>query len=280
MAWCTTTLFLALASIITLTNGECDEGCSTPTLIYDDLKCIPEFYPPNNCCPTQYDCSHIYNRPDGTCHLRGKFYKPGDKADAEDTKGNCHRECRCDESLEFKCPLLMDGCPESWTGRWPEPGCYLTYELNRCCAAGQICPPFENTIQCDVDGETHKEGEKFSHPKQKCTSCVCHKGFDGKLERPFCQKNNCTTEIENSKHIDNYCAPLYRNSDSCCPDKWVCPTEVGSYIPASARSIASNLHCTFGEKYMAIGEKYEHEDDGKVSCECIIPPYLTCTALP
>jgi len=278
MFWYSAAVWLAFASI---TNGECEKGCNVPTLIYEDLRCSPKYESPEDCCPKQYDCSHIYNRPEGTCHFRKHFYKPGEEPPYDEVIGNCHRTCRCSDNSEFTCPPVMDGCAEYWVGGYPKPRCYLKYELNSCCAAGEMCPPFDDNIKCEVNGATYDEGLNFDHPTQKCTQCVCHKGFEGKFEAPFCQKMNCTAEITHSGDINKFCAPLYNDHNSCCPKSWICPNPLGKYVSAGTPSNPDS-HCKFGEKDMNIGDKYiladkDFEEDGDLTCECLIPPYLTCT---
>jgi len=285
MRSCVVVFTAIFAALLSLTNGECGvDNCKVPTHVYHDLRCIPKYASNGACCPEKYDCSHIYNRPKGTCHFRGKFYKPGEKPDKEDTAGNCdHSSCKCTENQDFSCIAPSDTCAEFWVPEFIQPGCYLNYELNRCCSNGQKCPPFDDTAKCTVNGVTYKEGQRFEHPHEKCTLCVCGKGFDGKFDESFCQKRNCSTEQRYSKEIDNYCAPVYKDDwDSCCPRKWICPSENGTHIPASTPPTDPNLQCKFGDKILLIGEKYEDQDRSEVrpqnvTCECVIPPYLTCT---
>ncbi|KAF2888714.1 hypothetical protein ILUMI_17459, partial [Ignelater luminosus] len=224
MIYTTTKLlkFLALVNGIHLITATCKNSKieSTPTSLYEDLRCLPKY---EDGCIKEYDCSHIYNRPKGTCHFKGKNLKIGEEIDNGELGGVWDRDCACTESLEFECPELSDGCAEDWVDGYPDPVCYLRYELDSYCAAGQICPPFDNTRKCEVEGTVYKEGDMFGHPHKKCTKCVCDKHFDGKLEPPFCQPVNCTVELKSSKSIDNYCAPFYENyPGECCPDRWIC----------------------------------------------------------
>ncbi|KAF5300912.1 hypothetical protein FQR65_LT09075 [Abscondita terminalis] len=231
--------------------------CLISTVVYEDLKCIPK-YSDSNKCPIEYDCSHIYNRSKDSCHLRGKFYKPGEMPAEEDIASYCEfSTCHCTNNGAFSCVVASDSCAEFWVPDFVKPGCYLSYEQNRCCNAGQKCPPFNETdAKCEVNGIIFKEGQKFEHPQKRCSKCICGKGYNGKFEKPFCEILNCTTELRWSKEINSHCAPLYLNQQDCCPRRWICPPT-----------------CTFGSKLMQIGDKYK---DGKLECECVIPPYLTC----
>lgn len=253
-------------------HGECND-CSVPTLVYEELKCTPKFSDGISCCPVEYDCSHIYNRTKGTCHLKGKYYKSGEAPDKEAVAGDCnHATCVCGDKGVFDCIVPSDSCAEFWVPDFVKPGCYLAYEHNRCCHVEQKCPPFSN-VKCKVGDIEYKEGEKFKHPTKKCTSCICEKGFNGKFEQPLCQTRNCTTELLNSDKIQKYCAPRYLNADDCCPRSWICPSLDGTYIPASTPPTASTPQCKFGDKLMYIGEIYQHQRN---TCKCVIPPYLTC----
>ncbi|KAK4884310.1 hypothetical protein RN001_000581 [Aquatica leii] len=267
-------LSLILSSYALLTNGKCTE-CLIPTLVYEDLNCTPKYSDSNQCCPLEYDCSNIYNRPKDTCHLRGKFYQPGDIPNKEDVAGFCeHALCECGQKGIFKCIVASDSCAEFWVPNFIKPGCYLTHEQNRCCHVDQKCPPFdEDAAKCEVEDKLYKEGEKFEHPSKKCTKCICNKGFTGKLDNSFCQRHNCTTELLWSESINNYCAPAYLRWEDCCPRKWICPLETGTYALPSTLPPADSPKCKFGDKTMVLGEKYTHE---RQTCECIIPPYLTC----
>lgn len=266
-------IILVLATCYSV-NGECDE-CAVPTLVYEDLKCVPKFSDLDTCCPVEYDCSHIYNQPKGTCQVKGKYYKPGDKPSKEDVGSDCsHARCTCSDKGLFDCIIPSDSCAEFWVPGFIKPGCYLAYEHNRCCHVEQKCPPFnENDAKCKVGETTYREGERFRHPTKKCTNCICDKTFNGKFDAPQCQRLNCTTETVHSKQLHKYCAPTYVNPDDCCPRSWLCPSDDGQYIPSSTPPVSSTPQCTFRDRLMYLGEKYLH---GTTICECVIPPYLTC----
>lgn len=267
-------------SLVEGTVGECTESCQS-ALLYDDLKCKAIFAEEGDCCPNQYDCSHIENRPDGHCHLQGKFYKPMESIDDDLIYGNCHVACRCAERAEYVCAIL--DCPE-WLGNIPyKPGCYLKYELNKCCSMGQVCPPFDDVATCTVGDKVYKEGERFEAPDRRCTKCVCQKGFDGKYEEPFCTKETCTAEIIHSKAIRDNCAPAYRNLDDCCPWDWICPEETDVIESSDESKSTSDLRCKFGDKSLKILDKFQRitakTEYGKteINCKCEVPPFLTCT---
>lgn len=253
-------------------NGECNE-CSVPTLVYEDLQCIPKFSASNPCCPIEYDCSHFYNRLKGTCYLKGKYYKAGEQPDEEDVASDCsHAKCTCRDNGLFSCVVPSDSCAEFWVPDFIKPGCYLAYEQNRCCHVEQKCPPFSD-VKCEVGKTVHREGERFRHPTKKCVNCICDKSFNGKLDQPLCQTVNCTTATLHSDKIQKYCAPRYLNPEDCCPRSWLCPSDEGEYVPASTPPSSSTPQCKFGDRLMYVGEKYLHD---RMICKCEIPPYLTC----
>ncbi|KAF2887459.1 hypothetical protein ILUMI_18714 [Ignelater luminosus] len=275
-------LFLFGFVTLFISSNALDNKCNSDlkaNFVYEDLKCTP-IYDDAKTCINEYDCSHINSKPSGNCLLRGKLYKPKENPDrASGAEGRCdHAFCTCSESGDFDCIVPSDSCGEWWVPNFVKPDCYLGYELDRCCTSGQICPPFDGNIKCEVNGVTYKEGERFDHPTEKCTQCVCHKGFDGNLVAPFCQKINCTTELLYSKQIRNHCAPLFRSANNCCPSRWICPTEDEIYVPASSQP-HKEPQCQFGDRKMHIGDKIQQKVRREVStCECVTPPYLTCTS--
>lgn len=256
------------------TNGECNK-CNVPTSVYYDLRCTAIFSDENKCCPIEYDCSHIYNRPKGTCHLKGKYYKPGESPVDEDIAGDCRNAfCTCGYNGLFDCLIPAGSCAEFSVPDYVQPGCYLTYEHNRCCSVDQKCPPFsQNDAKCQVGETIYKEGQMFSHPTEKCTSCICDKTFNGSYEWPLCQHRNCTIELQDSDKIHKYCAPHYFHSNDCCPFSWICPSKAGIFLPPPTAPQPSAPRCRFGKNLMYIGEKYQYKS---YTCECVIPPYLTC----
>lgn len=267
--------------LFVLCLSDCQENCKS-TLIYEDLKCKPIYAKTGDCCPVKYDCSHIEKRPANKCHLRGVFYEAGAIIDDDLIYGNCHVNCHCQESTEFNCAVL--DCPE-WLGSRPRPGCYLKQELGKCCAVGEICEPYpEDLAKCEVEDKEYKEGEQFPSPNSNCMECVCQKGFKGKFEEPFCKKSNCSAEIRHSNDIRENCAPAYMNIGDCCPWDWICPEESDvievSTIP---KKVGIGLQCKFGKKILNIGDKMDRTkimteyEKYETKCECIVPPFLTCT---
>jgi len=174
--------------------------------------------------------------------------------------------------MGFACAEL--DCPE-WLGLRPKPGCYLKYKLNECCSDGEACPPYKAT--CEVSAKVYHEGEEFTPPNLKCTKCVCEEGFEGKFEAPFCKKRSCIDEARRQNEVYSFCAPSYHDLDDCCHVNWICPEKTDKFLTTTIVK-NSNLKCKFGNKNLKIGDKFERTsgEKGKVSCECRIPPYLTC----
>lgn len=275
---------VAIFHLVSQATGECSGSCQTPILLYDDLGCKPVFDKPGDCCASRYDCSNLDNRPRDKCHLRGQFYAAHTDIDKELTYGNCHIGCRCLPTTDYQCAIL--DCPE-WLsgGRYPKPGCYLKYELNKCCGTGEVCPPFDKLAKCLVDGKEYKEGQKFSPPvtlAQKCMECICQPGFQtGQYVEPFCRKSNCTVEIKRSHEVRTYCAPAYMRITDCCPWDWVCPEETDQILKA-VNVKRPDLQCKFGVKLLNIADKFERVkimsiyEKFETKCECLVPPYVTC----
>jgi len=273
-------LFLATLCLLASAGyvlGECKEGCKEPTLLYDGLNCKPIFASPGDCCPSKYDCSHIEARAaakEEICHFRGKKYKSGEAIDDNEILGNCQVGCNCRKknsgNMGFNCAVL--DCPE-WLHRKPRPGCHFKYELDKCCGGAEVCAPFATT--CEVAGKTYHEGNTFDAPDKKCTKCVCESGFSGKFEAPFCKKKSCIDEVRRQVEVNTFCAPTFITLDDCCPHNWKCPEKEDKIVPAAK---PSELKCKYGEQSLNIGDKFERTsgEKGKLSCECKIPPYMTC----
>lgn len=47
-------------------------------------------------------------------------------------------------SAEFECAAL--DCPE-WLGHQANPGCYFTYESDKCCSIGETCRKLKSPAQ-------------------------------------------------------------------------------------------------------------------------------------
>ncbi|KAF2888502.1 hypothetical protein ILUMI_17671, partial [Ignelater luminosus] len=215
-------LGLCLSITIIYVQGKCNGGCNEPILLYEDLGCKPVFGSSDDCCPAQYDCSHIEHRAKlnaEVCYFHGKTYNPGKSINDDEVYGNCKVGCTCSKkqsgNMGFTCAAI--DCPYDPSLK---PGCHFKYELDKCCNVGQVCEPFN--ASCKVDGKTYHEGEQFSPSNIKCTKCVCQTGFKGKYEAPFCMKISCMQEVDRQKEIMSFCAPSYISINNCCPFNWIC----------------------------------------------------------
>lgn len=90
---------------------------------------------------------------------------------------------------------------------------------------GFLSAPFDANAKCIVEGKEYKEGEEF-YPLNTCLKCICGKGFQGKLEKPFCQRRMCGQQVQSrGLKIQNSCAAFYHLKNEnvlCCPDDWIC----------------------------------------------------------
>ncbi|KAJ3656141.1 hypothetical protein Zmor_015239 [Zophobas morio] len=248
---------------------ECNE---LGILLYEDLGCTPE-YNVDQDCPTKYTCKGLEPSTDH-CIFRGRSY--ADKETVNDTfsYGTCRLGCYCttnDDNPRFQCAVL--DCPE-WLGGRPREGCYSKYSLGKCCSTGSVCPPFDDTDTCVVEGNEYKVGQKF-WPSHTCLECVCQKGFiKGKFEAPFCQSRLCGEQLDrHGPSIQASCAPLYGKHESrgivCCPKDWICP-DGNETINGE---IKSEETCKFGNTTVKVGQYFERSN---TRCECVIPPLLKC----
>ncbi|XP_017785504.1 PREDICTED: kielin/chordin-like protein [Nicrophorus vespilloides] len=267
---------ILILSITQYIQAECPEGCKDSNLLYEGLECKPIYEKPDDCCPMKYDCSHLEKLPEDQCYFRGKLFGNADKL-PEETYENCNVGCRC-RSGEVTCAIL--DCPE-WLGVRPDPGCHLKYSLNKCCAAGEVCPPFEESSKCKVGNETYLEGQRFSPPDQPCTKCVCMEGFAGEFVEPFCKKSTCDTELRHIQDIRKNCAPAYYDKNDCCPYDFICPKN-DTIISAAKPKGSSDLQCKYGSKLMGVGDKFERSEKEsdtttlEIKCECAMPPFVSC----
>ncbi|CAH1155869.1 unnamed protein product, partial [Phaedon cochleariae] len=270
-----------LLAFIAFYEVEAAIDCDTlGTIIYEDIGCRPVTKEGQN-CPVKYDCDTVPRN--NTCMFRGRTLSVGQQVDNDLTYDSCNVGCHCRNTGKFECAVL--DCPE-WLGIHPGPGCYKTYDVNKCCSVGKNCHSAKQTIgECVVDNEKYLEGQKF-YPDNTCLKCVCPKEFNGKLEAPHCKRTRCSSQIRHSQDIANNCAPYYDTTKDgviCCPDAWVCPTPTDKIITVNPNADkSSDLTCKFGDKTLKLGEGLESKVnyyDGstkKARCECILPPLLTC----
>ncbi|KAF7273015.1 hypothetical protein GWI33_014241 [Rhynchophorus ferrugineus] len=256
------------------------------TLLYEDMGCKPAFdnsvYYSQTLgkCPTKFDCLGL-KKSSQNCFLKGKTYKLKDMVDSRLTAGLCDLGCSCqsnNDTTKFKCATV--DCPE-WGVKEPYPGCYRKYSLDDCCSIREMCAPYENSTTCVYDGKVYKEGENFL-PRNSCWRCVCQAGFRGKLEKPFCRRRSCGAQIKHQDKLQNRCAPLYykrkyrENEPLCCPTSWIC-SDGNEKIIGRAKT---DKMCLFGQRMIRVGQMFEKTVEVprnmNVTCECKIPPLLTC----
>ncbi|XP_068914613.1 uncharacterized protein [Tenebrio molitor] len=244
--------------------------------IYEDLACKP--VNKGGECPASYDCT-LQAPSSDQCVVRGHLYNVGDSIPRTTSRFNCEFGCRCNRP-DVSCPQW--GCGD-WAGVPPlAEGCYRKYDLEACCSTGIVCPPFNDTTTCVVDGVEYKAGERF-FPKDSCYACLCQKGFNGKFEAPYCKRSGCDAQVKHQSATQKSCAPLYikRTGDGdkkCCPREWTCP-DGSEVIKSSGKK--SDSTCKFGEKIFQIGDSFEKEIQYlfrplKIKCECKVPPLLIC----
>ncbi|XP_019770116.1 kielin/chordin-like protein [Dendroctonus ponderosae] len=276
-------LFTTVLQICNAVLETCDQS---GILLYEDMGCKPSYdraaSNSRNSCPSKYDCLGLKKSSDH-CFLRGKAYMLKQRVDSKLTAGLCDLGCSCqreEDKTKFKCATV--NCPE-WSVLEPPTGCYRKYSLDDCCYIREMCPPYENSTTCVYDGKVYKEGENFL-PKNSCWRCVCQAGFRGKLEKPFCRRRSCGVQVKHQEKLQERCAPLYykriyRESDPlCCPVNWIC-SEGNEKISGQAQS--TDKMCLFGQRLIRVGQKFEKTvqmpRNMTVTCECKIPPLLTCT---
>ncbi|XP_017782885.1 PREDICTED: uncharacterized protein LOC108567123 [Nicrophorus vespilloides] len=264
------------AALSLLTFGVKGDSCNKNSLIYEDLKCKPIFDDAHPTCPSSYDCSHLEQVPDGKCLYHGKLYNTHENLPADETYADCNVACTCIGTSKVRCAIL--DCPE-WLGSWPLPGCSLKYELGKCCAIGNICPNSKNLHKCVVDGKEYLEGQKFDHPKEKCTTCVCDKKFKDDLGA-ICRKDTCSAEIRSGDKISKYYAAVYGGKDHCCPFEWIPRTGKEKIVKSTKPS--GSLKCKFHGESLNLGDKFEEVEIKsnyeriELKCECSLPPFVTC----
>ncbi|KAF2883828.1 hypothetical protein ILUMI_22359 [Ignelater luminosus] len=272
---------MALDLKVPPSSEECDK---LGILLYEEIGCKPIKNNPNDPCASSYDCKHLEEKEEH-CSFQGKKYKDREGLPDDAIRETCSSGCFCNADklgsqftcAAFDCPEFIGGSPLE------KRECIRTYQLGGCCSHGQICPPFNNTATCKVDGITYLEGQRFSS-KKTCSNCVCQKGFTGKYETPYCKRDSCAVELRHANDIKNKCAPVYnKNNVRCCPQMWVCPSESDIFSPAQ-KETAFIKTCKFGEKEIKNGqvlqtnlEKYGQKYE--IKCDCQLPPLLTCIVL-
>ncbi|XP_018562550.1 uncharacterized protein LOC108904460 [Anoplophora glabripennis] len=256
------------------------------TILYEDLGCKPVFEPGNS-CPTQYSCTPFKTYKE-TCLFRGKRYNINEKVDDSLIMENCFYDCKCVDPVgydKYKCGIK--NCTE-WSMSYNSTLCYKQYVPEQCCAVGTICMHQGKQIyECEFEGRRYKEGEIFV-PSNSCSKCSCRKGFRGIVEEPFCKRSLCATQVVDYEELGNHCAPLYLplpgQTALCCPNDWVCHSENDTIVSLSPNvNKKTNLACNFGPKMVNLGEGVVKNIsyfgmDMKVTCECVLPPLMTCKA--
>jgi len=255
--------------------------CNEPSLIYEELGCKPIYGSKTTACPIRYNCSHLDCLPTDTCFYKGKHYNIGEKLPCDEMYEMCRMECYCKEWGVFNCEEKVD-CyvPFSFWGRPDEdPNCRKIDRPGKCCGK-TVCPPFAT---CTVGNITYMEGDYMQSP-EKCMDCKCAEGFNGKFIPPFCKKVNCGLGLNYAlQSAINYCAPMYYNTDSCCPEHWNCEDAApGEIIKNLNPTGDKSLQCRFKNETLQIGDKFSryglYGGDMVVNFDCIcrIPPFVTC----
>ncbi|XP_072377288.1 von Willebrand factor C and EGF domain-containing protein-like [Diabrotica undecimpunctata] len=253
-------------------NPACDQIQAN---LYADLGCKP-IYSKCQKCPVRYDCN--LEPKEGSCLFRGKYIPIGEALSDNDTLSTCYVGCFCSEEQRFICAIL-----DCWFPIPEEkPNCYTKWELDQCCPGEDYCydechPPHT----CLVDGKTYREGEIF-FPKDSCHRCVCKKGFNGKIEAPFCKRQACLAQYQFIDQLNQYCAPIYNEGSDCCAYEWLCPSSNDKKLPSIKKPCGAGLTCKYGKKVLKVGDRFESKiinydnTTTPVQCECDVPPLVTC----
>ncbi|XP_070576623.1 kielin/chordin-like protein [Ptychodera flava] len=175
---------------------------------------IPE---PDSCCPKCEGCLY-----------QGQTYQNGDFVDDSNSCRNCICRNGNVECVDIECPQL--GCP------------------NPVFIPGSCCPICED---CLYEGQTFKNGETFTAPRQPCLECTCR-----------------NTQV-NCRRVDQECSPDCmhpgRMADICCPVCDICEYERRNYrngavFRPDGGDICDLCTCV----------------DGTVTCQTEVCPPLEC----
>jgi len=266
-------LLLATLALVTF-SAEGKTNCDKLGMnFYDNIGCTRQNSTGD--CPSYKDCK--YELKPGTCQYNGVVLKDREYI-GNDQDILCNWSCFCDAPNNTKGKFE---CAVGECGDWLvpiNPACYLEYELGQCCGTQQ-CEPSKTS--CLVDGKTYKEGERFQ-AKDECSECICTSEFNGKFEGPHCKRKACDAEIHYVDKIEQQCAPVYFYELLCCPSTFICPSDTEDTFITDENN-KSDVFCQYGHKSIRAGDKITRKIEyfgktRKVTCECKLPPLLTCTA--
>ncbi|XP_031355369.1 uncharacterized protein LOC116179731 [Photinus pyralis] len=196
--------------------GSCPGDCPHTKLafLYESFKCEPKCSNESN-CPVEYKCVDLAAN-SNVCYFNGNFYKPDETAQSSLTWEQC---------MGCSCGLQEVGHPGTFNCYYADcimfnvtEGCRLDEKLGECCYTSQVCPPFQT---CTIAKQRFLEGQKFIHPTEKCTKCYCGKG-EGGAGVVNCERQYCLDLLFFQYEIMRKCAPLYQETDVCCPSGWIC----------------------------------------------------------
>ncbi|XP_057320391.1 uncharacterized protein LOC130664472 isoform X1 [Microplitis mediator] len=267
-------------------NDNCDiSKCPGPLNYYQDLKCIPVYKLPEDCCPYKYNCDHLDQRSTTKCYINGHEYEIGEHLRDED-KNPCSKGCFCSSRrgiASFTC-AIVDCFSRS------DPNCYLPRNATQCCPGKQVCVERqEDIVTCEVDGKSYKDGENFSPAAEPHKNCYCGPGYTGENIAPFCVTlvDTCRTELNHAHEVHNNCAPVYYKPESLndgCPIEYRCQNKRDQVIkknPASESN--SDVTCKFGDLTMNYGDELNQATGYNsvcVKCTCEVGPIPSCYRLP
>ncbi|KAI4456922.1 hypothetical protein MML48_8g00016394 [Holotrichia oblita] len=232
---------------------------------YDALGCKP-YIDQMLSCPTHYDCSMINKTSDNDCYLFGKIYENNEAI--PDFLKTCRVNCKC---IKGRVNCAQINCPAFQTRLGKD--CQHIYKDN-CCPEETICKK-NSPFTCTYNNNTYLAGTTFD--AEKCKVCTCEKDFNGKLEEPFCKRTKCDVHADESyyKALDKKCAMLYAKDKPCCPGYFSCAD--GTEIITRKPNAPSGGSCKFGHHQIEVGDKVVLQNPFPATCECDVPPLITCT---